>query len=108
MVFKKLPKKVVVHSRTHQVSYKKRVIKKDGNLTLAGKTNHAIKKIEVSLNQSDDQIESTLIHEILHAIAHEYEFQLSESMVLKLEQAIYETFSQNAWKIHVGRRKIKS
>lgn len=59
------------------------------------------KLIEVSLDSGLEEAQSTLFHEILHAIAAEYKFDLSENKVLELEKALYETFKKNHWKVQV-------
>jgi phosphoribosylformylglycinamidine (FGAM) synthase PurS component len=93
MVFKKLPSAVLVKEQSYPITY----------LTTMpdeyGCTYYDIPRIEVSLDEGIENTESTVIHEVLHAMAHEYKIKLPESMVLKLEEALYETLRKNKWKI---------
>lgn len=45
------------------------------------------------------EIHMTLIHEIIHAISHEYlgKYQLTENQVLKLEKGLYNVLKLNKW-----------
>ena len=93
MIFKKLPRSVLVSKQTYRIDYLSEMPDE------LGCTYYDDPRIEVSLENGAPETESTVIHEILHAMAHEYKFKLPESMVLKLEEAIYDTFRKNKWKI---------
>lgn len=101
MVFKKLPRSVKVKDKVYTISYTQTVEKGE----LAGRCFHDQKKMDIAMDQIPEEVESTVIHEILHAISYEYKFPLSESKVLKLEQALYEVFKQNGWRITLTPRK---
>lgn len=110
-VFSKLPSAVVIGRHTYTVHLikdlrdEKTQRKLDGACHyLTGKddkpdpksANHLI-EIDAKLSEADK--ESTLFHEILHAVAHENGFPLSEMRVLNLESGLYEVFKLNGWKI---------
>lgn len=96
MVFKKLPSAVEIGKQTYPIVYQKQIDRGK----LAGVCYYGgHSKIKVSMDQEKEEIESTVFHEILHAIAHEYGVPLTEKEVLKLEQGIYETFEKNKWQI---------
>jgi Zn-dependent peptidase ImmA (M78 family) len=57
------------------------------------------RKIWIKPDLNEEQAESTLIHEILHALAHHNQFPLHEDKVLVLEKALYSFFKSNGWKI---------
>lgn len=103
MVFQKIPKRLKIGS----ASYKVRLIDDlvHGKTKLDGLCEFSPKQISVESELHYEECESTLIHEMLHAISHEYDFNLSENTVLALERAIYETFRTNNWRIVVEKRK---
>ena len=79
MVFKKLPTSVRVNKKTYSIKYREEI--EDGRI--AGLCDPGAKAIDVVLEERAES-ESTVIHEILHAIAFEYKFPLSEAKVLML------------------------
>jgi hypothetical protein len=58
-------------------------------------------RIEIKDSMSRAATESTLIHELLHGLGFHFKIRLSETMVIKLEQAIFQLFKKNGWKIQV-------
>lgn len=95
MVFSKLPKKAKIKKTTYPISYKKSL--KDCH----GISFHYRPRIDISADNSKEDIESTVIHEIIHAIDCRYDLGLSEKKVLLLEAAIYGLFKDNGWKISI-------
>jgi len=53
------------------------------------------KQIVIKSGQSPKNTVVTYIHELLHAISEEYEVQLTETQILKLERAIYYILKEN-------------
>lgn len=102
MVFKKFPTSVKVNKKTYSIRYKQDI----QNGKLAGLCDHLSKEIDVLLEERTES-ESTVIHEILHAMAYEYKFPLSEEKVLLLEAAIYDVFKQNGWTISIREQRKK-
>lgn len=103
MVFKKLPRSVKVNKKTYAIRYTDEIEKGK----LAGLCDHIAKKIDVLIEERTES-ESTVIHEILHAISYEYNFDLSENKVLQLETAIYSVFRANGWTINLRKQVRKS
>jgi hypothetical protein len=56
-------------------------------------------EIHVGRNQSLEDMESTLIHELIHAIDLSKKIGLTEAQVLKLEAGLVKMFRNNRWKI---------
>lgn len=104
MVFKRIPKTLKVKNRT----YKVRLFEEIDNGKLAGLVDFDDKEIHVATDFGYGESESTLIHEMLHAISYEYGFDLSEPKVLALEEAIYKTFLKNGWEITIKTAKKKT
>ena len=59
------------------------------------------REIYISTKSKPQNIESSLIHELLHAISEHYKIPLSEKRVRELEKALYDLFKRNGWKISV-------
>jgi hypothetical protein len=96
-IFSRLPRKVLVDGVPYKISYLKKVEGGDkwGTCDL-------VKKV-VKVQKTDKRIimEKTLIHEILHAMAEEGYFDLSEEKVRKLENSLHKLFAENNWKIQL-------
>lgn len=96
MLFKRLPRKVRIKRKTFSVSYVPTI--EEGKT--AGTVDFGTKEIHVATERVDrTEVDSTILHEVLHAIANEYKFHLSEKMVLKLEKGLVSTFLKNGWRI---------
>jgi hypothetical protein len=96
MVFKKLPKTIEVGDSTYAVYYVKRLDRG----RLLGACYSESKRMQISMEMGRSEAESTVIHELLHAIADEYKIKkLNEKMVQQLEEAIFDVFDQNGWVI---------
>jgi hypothetical protein len=58
------------------------------------------KLIRVATHNGPDEAASTLLHEVLHAMLHEYGVELDddaeEELVLKLEDALFQVLRDNA------------
>lgn len=95
MVFRNMPKKVKVGRKTYTIEYKE--VLEEGKLL--GVCMFDEKKIQISLEKGKKEAESTVLHEMLHAMANEYRFDLSEKKVLQIEKALFETLEKNGWTI---------
>lgn len=104
IVFKRLPKKLKVRNKVYKVRFVEEL--DDGKL--AGLCDFEDQEIHVATDFGYNESESTLLHELLHAISHEYGFDLSENKVLSLEEAIYKTFLKNGWKIVVAPKRKRT
>lgn len=104
-VFLSLPKQVIVNSVTYKIDYVDIIASDDPSLMVDmpdGIAYHLKHKIEIDATLSGERQESTLLHEILHAVSYQYRFgdhPLTEWQVLELEKGLYETFQKNHWKI---------
>ena len=108
-VFNALPSQLKVNQVTYTITYPNIV----DNRSLAdlgpldGITHYRDALIEIRVTQQRSNKESTVIHEMLHAISHEYKFKepLTEDQVWDLEASLYKTFQKNQWKIVINNRK---
>ena len=98
MVFSKLPRRARVRKTIYPINYKKKIKLKDEELY--GVCFHYRPRIDISI-ETKSEMESTLIHELIHAISCRYDLGLSEKKVLSLEAAIYSLFIDNGWTILV-------
>lgn len=55
------------------------------------------KQIHLKIGQSKTELAKTVIHETLHALAMEHEFDLPHRTVYALESAIFKTLKLNKW-----------
>ena len=85
-------------SRFYVINYKIKYEKEIDQGKLLGECTFYPKK-EIRVSTSDKNMESTLIHEIIHAFAYEYDIPLSEKKVLRLERAIFRLLKKNNWKL---------
>lgn len=109
-VWSELPRHVKIGKNDYSITYVYRPL---GNENLLGVTVHAkdpkntdpkIHYIQVAIPESSfDEVESTVIHEILHAIAAEHHFPLPEKKVLQLEDGLFATLKENGWQINIGK-----
>jgi len=106
-VWSRLPHHIKIGKKDYPIRY---VLHPNGRKDLLGitvytndpNTDPKHNYIEVAVPEpSYDELESTIIHEILHALAAEYKFKLSEKKVLELERALFATLKQNGWQIQV-------
>jgi len=124
-VFWKMPNQIAVGKHIYKVKYAPNIDKEDLDIPVDDKTdevhdaddlvdgdvvffkdcnvpditskNHYI-RIRTSMSVGEQ--ESTVLHELVHAIAHEKGIELPERQVLKLEEGLYELFKKNDWKIN--------
>lgn len=89
---KKIPSKV--HLR-RGVYYEIVWMSKDENRKTVGETRYDTRQIAIQLEQSDKEAVHTYLHEIAHAISGEYDIGLTESQVIKFEQAVYYLLKEN-------------
>jgi predicted Zn-dependent protease with MMP-like domain len=68
---------------------------------LAGLVIYPRRTIWIDGKLSIHEMESTLLHELIHVIAHHLDFGLSEKKVLALEKGLYALFRRNKWKITI-------
>jgi len=107
-VFSKFPELITVDTHVYKISFP---ALPDNNPELDGVCSYLKTKevdpfsifhyIEVRKDLPKSDKESTLIHEVLHAISHEYNVFLNEEQVLALESALYKTFKKNNWEIKI-------
>lgn len=92
-IFNKIPKQVKI-SRT-----KYKIVQADIGRNLHGLIENRKKDSKITLNNKKNPIEmeSTLIHEILHGL----DWGLKEKQVLSLEKKLVNLFRRNKWKIVV-------
>lgn len=55
------------------------------------------KQIVIKIEQSDEELKKTLIHEIMHAICDTYKIDISHSAIYKLEKAVLNLIKLNKW-----------
>lgn len=98
MVFKQLPRKVRVKRKSYKVKYPTELVCESRG-ELHGAVTFRDKLIEIAKDEDLEEMESTIIHELLHALSHEYRLGLKEDKVIKIEKALYQLFKDNGWKI---------
>lgn len=85
-----IPSKVRVTSKVTYLVFQSDAIDPD-----LGQCNPNTKQIILNTKQSPKEIRLTYIHELLHALSFEYEINITESQVQKLENAIYKLLLLN-------------
>ena len=97
-VFNALPGHIMVFKADYSVTFGT-IVDSDSKVPLDGIIYHDKLKIEVEKKLPRGERESTLIHEILHAVSRQYQAHLTEKQVQALEKGIYETLVKNHWKV---------
>ena len=87
----KLPRKLKVKKTEYDVL----LVPELSNGDVAGYCEDEVKLIAISLNQSERERFSTLIHEGLHAIEKEYRLKLKHKTVYALEKALCQLLLDN-------------
>lgn len=95
LALSKLPRKVKILNSTYTIHY----VKHPGRPSekLYGVSYLLLKRIEVRTTDPIDEIESTLVHEILHCVAFESGVDLREDQVRRLEVGFHEMLKANGW-----------
>lgn len=94
-IFDALPDTVNIEGIPYCIEYPDRI----GRGDKWGECDMDRKTIKVQAGATSMMVEQTLIHEMLHAIAHEFGFGLSEKKVRRLEKSLYRVFCDNGWVI---------
>lgn len=59
--------------------------------------NFTDKQIKLSLDQTDKEMDMSLIHEVFHCWEYEYKIKIPHGIIHKLEIAVYNTLTLNKW-----------
>lgn len=86
MKMKDLPREVVVNGNFWRVRFVRRM--PEGNENAIGLCVFDDKEILVMLCQSERERLATLIHELLHAIEHEYGVEIGHKLIGVIEYAV--------------------
>ena len=98
-VFASLPDEVKVGRKTYKISYHNKLVDEKSKEEFWGLCNFVPPQIEIAITGRDG-MDSTLIHEILHAAAKEHHMAwLTEKKVQELELALFEILKKNKWVI---------
>lgn len=89
----KFPKSVFIRDNKYRIKVVTK-IPGESNTTI-GLCNWDKKVIHLVKNQSSRGMVRTFIHELLHALAYEYDFKLKHRTVYALEEAIEEFLEDN-------------
>lgn len=89
-----LPKTILIRHRKYAI--KKLPLTKVKQLKIEGDCSYELKRIRVN-TRNKDEAAHTLLHEVLHAVIHEYELNIrSEERVVKtLENALMQVIRDN-------------
>ncbi len=91
-VFNGYPSYVRVGNYDYTIHYVGELYNDEGD-RLLGMCNLKEKKIYIKI--PDQEVESTLVHEFIHAMVYENGFDMDERSVLKMETALYRFLKDN-------------
>lgn len=89
------PKTVYIHDESYEVRVVKRI--PGENPDCHGLCDFGRKIIWIRSNQSPKGLFRTFLHEVLHAMSHEFSFKLNHPTVYSLEIALESFFSDNSF-----------
>lgn len=81
---RRIPSKVVIGDCTYEVLF----IDEFKSPSILGETRLEDKQIVLKNGQTPKELVKTYIHECLHAVSEEFDVNLTEQQVLKLEEAL--------------------
>lgn len=94
----KLLAKIPSHIRiTPKVTYEIVFIEDFADGKTCGECRYNTKQIVIKKGQSATETFKTVLHEILHAVALENEFELTEKQVRALEESLFRLMKINKW-----------
>jgi Zn-dependent peptidase ImmA (M78 family) len=91
----RIPDSVKIGPRVFRVEQPQNVV--DGADNLWGKCEHSAGVIYVAARLSQDQQAVTLLHEVIHALDHQYDLNLKESQVRRLSYALMSFLKDNSF-----------
>ena len=95
--YMKLPHKIRIKSKVaYEVVWAERI--GDDETTL-GECRYDTKQIVLKTGMSDTEVMKTLIHEVFHAMAFEYDIQIPHKAIYHLEHSVYKVIKLNKWGI---------
>lgn len=100
------PKRLKIAGTTYHVEYVPEIMTDDGD-ELAGDCLGSAQRIRVSTSQGADRQRSTLLHEAVHAIADELNYNWPEELVLQAERMIWMLARDNPGLIRYIRERTK-
>ena len=89
----RLPKKLKIGGYTYEVIYEDRVKKSGTDHPATYTSKH--QKIFIDKTQCREEMESSLIHEIIEALNYAYELGLDHKQVSTLEATLYQVLKDN-------------
>jgi hypothetical protein len=88
-----IPKKLKIAGYTYEIKIGD-LIKTEGS-TKPAYTHSRWQKIVIAKDQHKEEIESSLIHEILEAIDYHYSLKMDHDKLMTLETALYQVLTDN-------------
>lgn len=90
----KIPNKIKILGYDYEVVFRESRLKEDGS-EHSGTHCARVQKIWIDKEQTQQQQESTFIHEILEAISYSLELNMPHNVISSLESALYQTLKDN-------------
>lgn len=89
------PKRLKIAGSTYKVLMVDEPILADDGAELAGDCLASESRIRVNTRQSHDRVRSTLLHESIHAVSDELNYDWPEGLVLQAERVFYMLIKDN-------------
>lgn len=86
------PKDLMVGENLWEIKFKRKLI--EGGVPCTGLCDPSDRIIYVKYPQTNEELFSTLIHEVIHAIEFEYDANIGEYKVRKFEKGLMQFFEQ--------------
>lgn len=78
------------------LGYQYKIVKKHSdNIEGLGYCKSTQLQIDINEKQAPQQLESTMLHEMLHALSYHLHLELSEQQVMSLEAGLYQSLIDN-------------
>ena len=86
------PQDLEIGENIWEIKFKKKIV--EGGVECSGLCDPGDRIIYIKYPQSPEELFSTLVHEVLHAIEFEYEANIGEYKVRKFETGLIQFFGQ--------------
>ena len=102
------PKRIKAAGTTFRVEYHEKIMSAEpDSIELSGDCQFSQQRIRISLAQGEDKQKSTLLHETVHAIADELNYNWDEDTVLQAERIVWLLIRDNPGLVKYVKERTK-